>query len=317
MSNKAIYQQRTLPGQAIGIKPELKALIILMVAIVIWGGNWPVMKAGLAHITPFWFSMMRFALGGATLFVFQWVTKTLYRPKKQDIPLILSIGLIQMMTFTVFGSVAMTQVEAGRSAVLAYTTSLWVLPLSVIFFREQLSKAQNQGVLFGLIGVVVMFNPLSFDWQNQSQLMANALLLVAALCWSLCILHLRHSRSEASAYQLAPWQMLTATVPLIFISYWIEGPFTGDGSVDLWVICLYLGPLATAFCFCAVNGASRMLSGAFISTAMLGVPVTGLVFSTLFLNEPLTSTLVIGTLCICAGIFMVLKAASQTKSSEN
>ncbi|MFT2089447.1 DMT family transporter [Paraglaciecola sp. 2405UD69-4] len=293
------------------LSPRTKALCFLFVAIIVWGGNWPVMKEGLNHITPVWFSMTRFALGGSTLFLFQLVTNSLYIPKKQDLPLIFSIGLIQMMVFTVLGSIAMTQVDAGRSAILAYTTTLWVLPLSVAFFRETLSVKQWLGVILGLTGVITLFNPFSFDWSNSTLLIANGLLLIAALCWSLCIIHLRHSKSAASAFQLAPWQMLTATIPLIFLAYWMEGPFTGDGSVDLWVIGLYLGPLATAFCFCAVNSASRRLPGTFVSTSMLGVPVTGLLFSSLFLGEALTFPLVAGALMICSGILFVITSAKK------
>ncbi|MFC3126015.1 hypothetical protein ACFOD4_13180 [Pseudoroseomonas globiformis] len=37
----------------------------LVGAILLWGANWPVMKAGLAHVTPLWFSAMRFAAGAA------------------------------------------------------------------------------------------------------------------------------------------------------------------------------------------------------------------------------------------------------------
>ncbi|TXR53872.1 DMT family transporter [Reinekea thalattae] len=309
-SNTAIA---THPPKLISVSPKTKALLILFFAILIWGGNWPVMKTGLNHITPIWFSMLRFALGGLSLFIYQLVTKSLYRPKKQDIALILSIGLIQMMLFTVLGSIAMTQVDAGRSAVLAYTTTLWVLPISVLVFREALSKSQLIGSLFGVVGVLVLFNPFSFSWHDPVLLMANGLLLLAALCWSLCILHLRHSRSNASAYQLAPWQMLTATLPLIALGYWIEGPFTGDGSTELWQISLYLGPLATAFCFCAVNGASRLLPGPFVATAMLGVPVTGLLLSCLFLGEQLTASLICGTALICGGIFIVIVRARQAK----
>ena len=105
--------------------------------------------------------------------------------------------------------------------------------------------------------------------------------------------------------------MLTATIPLVVMSYWIEGPFTGDGSVTLWQVSFYLGPLATAFCFCAVNGANRVLPGSFISTAMLGVPVLGLVFSSMFLGEVLSFTLIVGTLFICGGIFLVITSANR------
>jgi drug/metabolite transporter (DMT)-like permease len=290
---------------------QTKALLVLFAAIFIWGGNWPIMKTGLSHITPLWFSMLRFSLGGLCLFVFQLFTKKLYRPTKRDLPLILSIGLIQMALFTALGALAMQSLDAGRSAVLAYTTTLWVLPLSVLFFQERLTKHQIYGALLGMAGVVVLFNPFTLDWSNKGALMANGLLLLAAFCWSLCILHLQHSASKATAYQLAPWQMLSATIPLIAVAYWVEGPFTGDGSLSLWKISLYLGPLATAFCFCAVNGASRILSGTSVSTAMLGVPVTGLLFSGLFLGEQLTTSLIAGTGLIIFGIFTAIRAKNK------
>lgn len=295
-----------------GISVQAKALFILFIAIIIWGGNWPIMKLGLNHVTPFWFSMLRFALGGATLFIFQIATGKLYYPKKKDLLLIFSIGFLQMMVFTVLGTIAMTQVDAGRSAVLAYTTTLWVIPLSLIFFRESLSKKQLLGGSLGLAGVILLFNPFTFSWGNQDLLIANGLLLLAAFCWSLCILHLQYTKSEATAYQLAPWQMLTATIPLVFISYLIEGPFTGDGSATFWQVCIYLGPLATAFCFCAVNGVSKYLSSTSISTAMLGVPVFGLLFSRLFLGEVIGFTLIIGVVLISLGVFVVIMSTKKS-----
>ncbi|RQW61831.1 DMT family transporter [Vibrio viridaestus] len=290
----------------IKLKSNTVALVVLITAIFIWGGNWPVMKEGLNHITPLWFSMVRFALGAATLFIVQIVAKNLYLPKKKDLPLILSIGLVQMLIFTALGSIAMTVVPAGRSAVLAYTTPLWVIPFSVLLFKEHISRRQVVGTLLGIIGVVVLFNPLVFNWNDSQALFANGLLLLASFCWSMCILHLRYTKNKVNAFQLAPWQMLVATVVLIPISYIFEGPFTGDDSTEFWHICLYLGPLATAFCFCAVNSASRALSGATMSCAMLGVPVLGLIFSTITLGESLSFNLVIGTLFIVGGICAVI-----------
>ncbi|CAM4093977.1 hypothetical protein [Serratia sp. arafor3] len=64
-------------------------------------------------------------------------------------------------------------------------------------------------------------------------------------------------------------------------------------------------PLATAFCFVAVNAASMWLSSTSMSTAMLGVPVIGLLMSVVFLGEQLTLTLGIGLLVIISGIFIV------------
>lgn len=282
-----------------------RGIALLLLAIVVWGCNWPVMKAGLAHVTPVWFSALRFATGGLCLFAIQLATGTLKLPTRRDLPLLASVGLLQMMAFTALGAVAMTQVSAGRSAVLAYTTPLWVAPIAVLAFGERLSRMQGAGLLLGLAGLGLLFNPLAMDWHDAAAVQANLMLMAGAFLWGMTILHLRYYRADSSAYQLAPWQMLVATVPLLALARAFEGSFTGDGSLALWQTVLFVGPLATAFCFCAVNAASMSLSATSMSTAMLGVPLVGLAAATLFLGEPLGTSLAAGGVLIVAGILVV------------
>ncbi|WP_271411412.1 DMT family transporter [Pseudomonas sp. Q1-7] len=288
------------------LTPRFKGTLLLLMAILLWGVNWPVMKAGLGHVTPVWFSASRFALGALCLFAVQFATGTLYRPKRQDLPLIFSVGLLQMLAFTLLGSLAMTDIPAGRSAVLAYTTPLWVTPLAVLFFRERLAARQLIGTVLGIVGVALLFNPLALDWSDTTLLHANLMLLAASACWALCILHLRYAKAGASAYQLAPWQMLVATMPLLALARIVEGPFTGDGSAALWQIVLFVGPVATAFCFCAVNAASMWLPATSMSLAMLGVPLVGLISSVFWLGETLSLSLIAGVLAISAGILVAI-----------
>jgi len=284
---------------------SVKSILLLIVAIVIWGANWPVMKSGLSHITPIWLSASRFSLGALCLFALQSMTGKLRFPPRRDWPFVISVGLLQMMTFTVLGSIAMTKVAAGRSAVLAYTTPLWVTPIAVFFFRESLSRRQMIGSLLGAVGVTVLFNPFSFDWSDHALVAANLMLLVGSFIWAMCILHLRHHKGICSAYELAPWQMLLASIPLALLARVVEGPYSGDGSRAFLETLVFIGPVATAFCFCAVNEASTRLSSTSMSTAMLGVPVIGLLMSVAFLREHLSATLAIGLLVISLGILIV------------
>lgn len=284
------------------ISAKVKGAIPLILAIVIWGANWPIMKAGLSHVTPLWFSALRFALGGFCLFAWQAITRRLRLPTRRDLPLLLSVGLLQMLAFTSLGSIAMMHIPAGRSAVLAYTTPLWVTPAAMLVFHERVSGRQWVGTLLGLGGVAIMFNPLELDWHDTMLLKANAMLLAASLCWAICILHLRHYRGDSTPYQLAPWQMLLATMLLAALARSFEGPYTGDGSTALWHTALFVGPLATAFCFCAVNAASTWLSSASMATAMLAVPVVGLLASILCLGERLSAGLALGVTGVIAGI---------------
>lgn len=285
--------------------PRVCGVAMLFLAILIWGANWPVMKMGLHHITPLWFSALRFVLGGLCLFAIQIVTGTLKRPQRRDIPLLLSVGLLQMLAFTALGAIAMMEIPAGRSAILAYTTPLWVMPGAILFFRHRVTRPEWIGTLIGIAGVAVLFNPLTLDWADGAVLRANLLLLMGSFCWAICILHLRYYRGASSAYHLAPWQMLIAAVPLLILAWCKEGPYTGDNSLRFWEVALFVGPLATAFCFCAVNAASQWLTSTVMASSMLGVPLVGLLISVLFMNEPLTLSLLAGVAAIVGGLLIV------------
>lgn len=277
-------------------------LVTLALAIVVWGANWPIMKAGLSHVTPVWFSALRFGSGACCLFALQACRGGIRWPKRSDIPHIVSVGMLQMMAFTMLGAFAMTKLPAGRSAVLSYTTLIWVAPISILVFGEVASWTRIAGLAFGVIGVGFLVNPLSVDWANHEVVDANLMLLGAAICWAICILHLRYFRPTSSAFDLAPWQMLLATVVLVVAGRAIEGPFSGDLSPSFWAILVFVGPFATAFCFCAVNAASTRLAATTMSIAMLGVPVTGVAVSILLLGEYPSASLLLGTLIIAAGM---------------
>lgn len=289
-------------------------IVALVVAILLWGANWPVMKIGLHHVTPIWFSALRFGTGALTLFVVQAARGRIHFPKRGDLPFIASIGMLQMTAFTVLGAIAMTHLPAGRSAILSYTTPLWVAPAAVLFFHQHLSKNSVVGIAVAAIGVAILVNPEAIDWSDPVVLTSNMLLIVASMCWAVCILHLRHFKSPSDAFALAPWQMLAATVVLVPLAWMAEGNFTADNTITFFETTLFVGPIATAFCFVAVNAASSWLPATTMSTAMLGVPVTGVALSILFLGESLTMTLGIGTSAIVAGI--VLNTIPQTRTKD-
>jgi drug/metabolite transporter (DMT)-like permease len=275
-------------------------------AILLWGANWPVMKAGLAHVTPLWFSALRFAAGAACLFALQVLRGRFHRPRRADLPLIASIGLLQMAGFTAFGMLAMTVLPAGRSAILSYTTPVWVAPLAILLFRERVTKGRLVGIALGILGVAVLVSPSAIAWSDPVVLGANALLLLAAACWAFCILHLRHGRPTAGSTALAPWQMLLAAALLAVAAGHWEGSFTGDGTTGFWLAMLFVGPVATAFCFVMVNTASTRLPATSMSVSMLAVPLTGLLLSVLLLGERIDLSLALGTACIAIGITVTL-----------
>ncbi|MEX2629864.1 MAG: DMT family transporter [Tistlia sp.] len=282
-----------------------QALLLLLGLVVVWGANWPIMKVGLAYVPPFWFAALRLALGAATLFGLLALLGRLRLPPRADLPVLMSVALLHMAGFLALANLALLTVEAGRSAVLAYTTPLWVAPAAVLLLGERMTRLKALGLLLGLGGLAVLFNPLDFAWQDRRQLFGNGALLLAALLWSAAILHVRRHRWSASPLDLAPWQMLLASALLAAAALPLEGLGWARWSWELGAVLAYNGPLASAFCFWAAVMVARDLPSITTSLGFLGVPLFGVLVSTLWLGEPLSASLLLGLAAILGGLALV------------
>ena len=278
------------------------AYAVFVVLVLIWGLNWPIMKMVVQQMPPIWFVAVRVALGAICLFGFLLVTGRLAKPTKADWPVILSVAILQMGLFMMLTTIGLQFVPAGRSAILAYTSPLWVLPAAILLFGERLTRWRALGMIAGLAGLVVLLNPASIDWSDRNQLLGNGMLLVGAMLWAAAILHTRRHTWHLSPLQLAPIQMALLVVPLAIIAWSIEGPFHADWNWQLVWMVVYNGPLATAFAFWASVSLQRALPSSTISLSYLAVPAWGLIASTLWLGEALPASLVLGGALIFMGV---------------
>jgi drug/metabolite transporter (DMT)-like permease len=263
------------------------------------------MKVGLQSMPPVWFAAARMTLGAVSLFAMLAVLGRLKLPTRRDLPVVLTVGGLQMAIFLVLVNSGLQYVGAGRSSILAYTTPLWVTPGAMLLLGEGMNRRKALGLVLGLCGIAALFNPLGFDWGSRDALVGNGLLLLAALVGSIPILHVRAHQWDSSPLQLAPWQMTLAAVPLAALSWATEDWSTVRWSGELALILAYNGPLATAFCFWAVVSVTRALPAVTSSLSLLAVPVAGVLASAVFLGEPLTPTLVGGLVLILGGTVLV------------
>jgi drug/metabolite transporter (DMT)-like permease len=187
--------------------------------VVAWGFTWPINKLLLATVPPLWAVALRTAIGGIALLALALATRRLALPPRADLPVLLSITLLHMIGFGVLSSVGLELVPAGRSAVLAYTTPLWVAPGASLFLGERLTPRRLVGVIVGLTGLVMLFNPLAFDWTRRAAVLGNAAILAAALLWAASILHIRGHRWRSTPFDLLPWETLLATVILVPLAW--------------------------------------------------------------------------------------------------
>lgn len=110
--------------------------LLLVIVILIWGISWPMNKIGLEYMSPLLFATGRLIIATVSMFLIVIFTKNFIWPTRQDLPIILTIGLLQMGIFVLLINIGLHFVEAGRSSILVYTTPIWVTPIAIFIFKE-------------------------------------------------------------------------------------------------------------------------------------------------------------------------------------
>jgi drug/metabolite transporter (DMT)-like permease len=284
------------------MRAERQPYLLLAAVIILWGANWPIMKVGLEYIPPIWFASTRLLLGSACLFALLAARRAVVLPDRRDFPILLSVSLMQLGIGTALMHIGLTVVEAGRSAILTYTTPLWVTPLAVFFLHEKIGPAKAWGLALGLAGVFVLFNPLEFDFTDTDLLAGNGYLIGSAMAMAFVIIHIRRHRMVMTPLQIMPWQTLIGGVILAMTAYFLEGVPVLDFSPSFVAILAYNGLIASGFCFWAYQTVMRELPATSTSLGSLGIPVAGMVFSAIALGEELSFSNIAGLTLISSGV---------------
>ncbi len=286
------------------------AFITVMVS---WGFNWIVMKLAIQHIPAFWFTVFRLLIGIVVVFIVQLYLGKFQLPKKRDLPLILSVGWLQIGIYFCLSTEALHYVGVGRSAILAYTTPLWVTPLAVWLFHEAFNRMKLIGLILGICGILVLFNPLTFPWHDKYALFGNAILLLASLCAAIALLHVRYGKWHCSAVSLFLWQLIAALVPALLFAEYFEPLEKIVWNWQLALELLYSSLISLVFCYWVMLWITRTLPAATTALGTLAVPIFGMIFSSLFLSEVITLNLISATALIMAGLICVVLGSRKVK----
>lgn len=285
--------------------PLGRAYALLAAVVLLWGVNWPIMKMGLDYLSPLWFAATRIGLGALCLFAVLAVQGLLLWPGRRELGIMVAVGVLQIGLPTALIHTGLLYVEAGRSAILVYTMPLWVAPMAYFALHERLTAMKLSGLALGLAGILTLFNPLTFAFADMRILAGNGFMLLASICFAVALVVIRRHTWTVPIVRLMPWQMLLGVVLLVVAAAAIEGRPDVRWSGALAIIMAYNGPVASAFCFWAFVSISRSLPAMSTALGSLGVPVVGIVSSSLMLGEGFGLAKIAGLVLISLGVAAV------------
>lgn len=295
---------------------ERNAWLVLIFVILTWGINWPIMKYALLFVGPLTFALWRTILGVITLFAVALMAGQLRFPARRTWPFILTVGVLHYGLHFLFVSIGLHHVEAGRTAILVYTTPLWVVPLAMLFLGERLRRLELAGVITGFAGILLLFNPRALDWSSRTAVLGNFSLLLAAIFWAVSIVMVKKMKWDENPIHTAPWMCLTALAIIAPTALILDEGSPIPLSADFVAAMLYNGIVANALTFAAFTYVNQKLSAIHVSVGLLAIPVVGLAASAVAMHEPVGIMKLISMVLVVSGIALMTVAGRQAHSAR-
>ena len=281
-------------------RPAIYGLLALVILVL--GLNWPLMSVGLESIPPIWMAVFRLAGAFVVITAIGAATGNLKRPPRRDLPMIGSMAVFRLGAVFLLVFTALQIIPPGRSSVIVWTTSLWTVPIAAVFLAEHITRKKWVGLVTGIAGVVVLFQPWTFDWTEPDVALGHVLLLLAAIINAATAVHIRGHRWTITPLEAMPWQLAGAAIPLTAIGLIVDGIPAIDWTLQLAGIVAYQGLLATGTAFWALMVVLRNLDAVSTNLTLMAVPVVGVLSSALLLGEEITTSLAIGLVLVIAGV---------------
>ena len=210
--------------------------------------------------------------------------------------LVLSI-MNNAIPFTLF-SYASFGADSNILAILNATTAFNTMIIAYLWIGESVSLKQLFGLILGFIGIFILVNPQNSD----TTLIASLSALLAAFFYSYSTVYIQRQSVNANKMVLIGWSIVFSAVFMIPVSIF-NLPETLPSASAIGS-AFWLGAVSTGIGFLGYVRLIDKIGAVKTSTVAYFLPVFGIIWGSIFLDEKITSTIILGCLIVLIGIYL-------------
>lgn len=291
----------------------LGGLLLLGALTILWGSNWPAMKLALRELDPWTFRTICLLGGGGGLLALARAGGHSLRVPRAERWWLALVAFFNITLWHLCSAYALTLVQAGRAAIIAYTMPLWTVVFGRLLVGERITRARLAALGLGLGGLAALAAPEAHAlWAAPG---GTLLMLGAAVSWAIGTVLTKAHRWSVPTAVLTGWQIVLGALPIALGAALRlagtdnAGPLTPVTTLSAaaFVGTAYATLVGVVFCHWAWFRLVAILPATVAAIGTLGIPIVGLFTSALVLGERvgpaelLALVLVVGGLGILVG----------------
>ncbi len=284
----------------------------LCLLAAIWGASFLFMRIAAPGIGFLWTAEIRGGLAGLALLLILLLSgKSLsWRTHWRQYMLIGVIG--SALPFVLY-SYAALHIPAGYSAIINSTSPLWSVFLGVLFWRQQLNYRIVAGLLCGVAGVSLLVSLGPVAW-GRELVIGIACCLLASICYAIAGEYTKRAPNSISPAMMAAGSQLAAAIFLSAPTL-AFAPLPLHASPQVYAAAVALALLSSALAYSLYFNIIQEIGPVKTLTVTFLIPVFAILWGWLFLDEAITSSMLVGCLLVIAA--MVLVSYQKKNVAEN
>ena len=287
-------------------QPSTANWISIFALGLIWGGTFMVVSIALRGYGPITVACARTTLGAFALLGIMFALRRPL-PSPQAMRAIAIIGPLNTALPFMLLSWGLQYVPSAFAGISMAVLPLFVLPLAYFFSDETLNLRRVVGVMFGVIGAIVLIGPGVLRIGTGMEPWGQIACLLATLSYSISSILTRRC-PPVDSITMAAFTLMFGSIVMIPLMIMIEGvptPTTRESTLAIIV----LGLVPTAFAAYLRILVVRTAGSVFMTNVNYQVPLWSVVFGAVVLDENLPIEFFIALGIILAGL-----AISQGKN---
>jgi len=284
----------------------------LLLMAIFWGGTFVVGRTLVQTVGPFAAAFFRFAIASVFLvFLLRRAEGRLTWPQKSQIIAVILLGLTGALLYNFFFLKGLKMIEAGRASVIIANNPIFIALLSAYFFKERLNLVKVIGIIISVAGaIVVVSRGQVFEILQGGLGLGEMYIFGCVASWVAFSLIGKAVMENLSPLRAVTYSSIAGTLFLAAPAF-LEGGFGFLAySLSEWASIFYLGVFGTVLGFLwyyqGIQKIGPTRAGLFINF----VPISAILLAFMFIGEPITMSLLIGTVLVSSGVYLTNRPTS-------
>lgn len=287
------------------VRPLHAALYVLV--MIVWALNFPVAKVGLAQLPPMFLITLRFLLVAVLLLPF------VPRPTGRWRQVILISVTLGFLHFALMFS-GLDRLDAATAAITIQLQVPFASILAAIFLKDRLGWRRALGMVIAFVGVAF----IAGEPRLQGQYLALALVIAASAAWSIGNLQVK-LLDGINGMTLIAWSAVFAAPQLLLGSLLLEQGHQAALAAADWRALFSIVYQAVFVVVLGYGIWYWLLQRYEVNQSMpftLLVPPFAVIASVVFLDEALTTPMILGGLMTVLGVGIITLRRPRTAAPE-